>query len=142
MPAAAPARLQFAAGIPARRRSLISLTPLIDVVFILLVFFMLASSFADWRAIDLTPPATAGEGEPMTGAVLIDVRADGVRMSGVRVTPEQLRLLAERHVSRDADRLFIVRPVAGVELQAAIDVMDSLSVAGVERMSLAAGARQ
>ncbi len=30
---------------PRRRRSLISLTPLIDVVFILLVFFMLASSF-------------------------------------------------------------------------------------------------
>ena len=30
----------------------ISLTPLIDVVFILLIFFMLASSFLDWRAVD------------------------------------------------------------------------------------------
>ncbi|OOC09384.1 ExbD/TolR family protein, partial [Thioalkalivibrio halophilus] len=36
-----------------RRRNLISLTPLIDVVFILLVFFMLASSFLDWRAVEL-----------------------------------------------------------------------------------------
>ncbi len=42
-----------------RRRALISLTPLIDVVFILLVFFMLPSSFLDWRAIDLDPPGQA-----------------------------------------------------------------------------------
>jgi biopolymer transport protein ExbD len=33
------------------RRAVVSLTPLIDVVFILLVFFMLASSFVKWRAI-------------------------------------------------------------------------------------------
>ena len=32
---------------------MITLTPLIDVVFILLIFFMLASSFIDWRALDL-----------------------------------------------------------------------------------------
>ncbi|MEM6945656.1 MAG: biopolymer transporter ExbD, partial [Pseudomonadota bacterium] len=34
-----------------RKRLRISITPLIDVVFILLVFFMLASSFLDWRSI-------------------------------------------------------------------------------------------
>ena len=42
-----------------KKRPLISLTPLIDVVFILLVFFMLASSFLDWRSIDLSTPAAA-----------------------------------------------------------------------------------
>ena len=39
-----------------RRRPLISLTPLIDVVFILLVFFMLTSTFLDWRPIELNAP--------------------------------------------------------------------------------------
>ena len=34
---------------PSKRKAVISLTPLIDVVFILLVFFMLSSSFLDWR---------------------------------------------------------------------------------------------
>lgn len=37
------------------RKSRISLTPLIDVVFILLLFFMLSSSFIQWRAVDLQP---------------------------------------------------------------------------------------
>ena len=55
---AQPQRLADSFGQRAsRRRALIGLTPLIDVVFILLVFFMLASSFLDWRAIDLTAPA-------------------------------------------------------------------------------------
>jgi len=39
-----------------RRRLPISLTPLIDVVFILLVFFMLASSFEKHRAVELIAP--------------------------------------------------------------------------------------
>ena len=52
--------MKFATA-PSRRR-LISLTPLIDVVFILLIFFMLASSFLDWRAIGLDAPADATAG--------------------------------------------------------------------------------
>ena len=35
-------------------RKLIGLTPLIDVVFILLLFFMLTSSFFQWQSLDLT----------------------------------------------------------------------------------------
>ncbi|UZE94567.1 ExbD/TolR family protein [Alkalimarinus alittae] len=34
----------------------ISLTPLIDVVFILLLFFMLSSSFSHWFSIDISMP--------------------------------------------------------------------------------------
>ncbi|WP_420548041.1 ExbD/TolR family protein [Curvivirga sp.] len=40
-----------------RRKLMISLTPLIDVVFILLIFFMLASSFAKNRSLELNIPA-------------------------------------------------------------------------------------
>ncbi|THK40217.1 hypothetical protein E8Q33_15080, partial [Methylophaga sp. SB9B] len=38
----------------AAKRRLISLTPLIDVVFILLLFFMLSSGFTQWRQMDIT----------------------------------------------------------------------------------------
>lgn len=39
----------------------ISLTPLIDVVFILLIFFMLASSFQKMRSVELIPPQKGKE---------------------------------------------------------------------------------
>lgn len=48
-----------------RRRLPISLTPLIDVVFILLVFFMLASSFEKHRSVELVPPKE-GKGKSTT----------------------------------------------------------------------------
>ena len=46
-----------------RRRALISLTPLIDMVFILMVFFMLASSFQTWRAIAVTASQSSVVGQ-------------------------------------------------------------------------------
>lgn len=101
MPEKATAPPSLTAAISGRRRPLISLTPLIDVVFILLVFFMLASSFLDWRAIDLTPPARAGSGALMEGAMLVDVRPDGLRLSGERL---DLETLAGRVEARLADR--------------------------------------
>lgn len=120
-----------------RRRALISLTPLIDVVFILLVFFMLASSFLDWRAIDLDPPAGAGPANALTGAMLVDVRADGLRLSGeilpLNLIVERLRQLAGDH----PDRPVIVRPADGVSLQRTINVLDRLAGSGMRNISLA-----
>lgn len=43
-----------------RRRSVISLTPLIDVVFILLLFFMLASNFSQERSVPWTSVSDGG----------------------------------------------------------------------------------
>jgi len=55
----------------------VPLTPLVDVVFILLVFFMLASSFLDWR---VRPVAVAGPaaGSVSEGAVLDLLAGQGV----------------------------------------------------------------
>src|SRR3546814_18552679 len=64
------------------RRRLISLTPLIDVVFILLVFFMLASSFVDWRAIVLDTPAAATRAGASEGALLVRVGRDRIDFAG------------------------------------------------------------
>ncbi len=119
------------------RRALTSLTPLIDVVFILLVFFMLASSFLDWRAIDLDPPAKAGAANGLTGAMLVDIRADDLRLSGERLP---LNLIVERlkQVAGDhPDRAIVVRPADGVSLQRTVMVLDRLSASGMQNISLA-----
>ena len=119
-----------------RRRPLISITPLIDVVFILLVFFMLASSFLDWRSIDLNAPGRAG-GEPsMVGALLINVTQDGLRFAGQPITLSEL----DRHVSsrleQDPEQRVLVKPAPGVPFQSAVYVLDHLSRAGVIDLSL------
>lgn len=118
-----------------RRRAVISLTPLIDVVFILLVFFMLASSFLDWRSIDLAPPASAGAGASLTGAMLLEIRADALRLGGHPVTADEAERKIMAKVRETPDQRVLIEPAAGVTLQRTVDVLDRLSAAGVSTLS-------
>lgn len=126
-------------------RARISLTPLIDVVFILLVFFMLASSFLDWRAFDLSVGAPGSSAAPDDGTRLhIQVRADGSwRLNGEPVSVGDLQARVRERLDRDPQPGIRVEPQAGVPLQATIDVLDALRAAGAEQVSLvnAAGAQ-
>src|SRR3546814_13707697 len=69
-----------------RRRASISLTPLIDVVFILLIFFMLATSFVDDRAIEVGAPAAKLGGASLEGALPVALRHAGTRLAGWRLS--------------------------------------------------------
>lgn len=119
-----------------RRRAVISLTPLIDVVFILLIFFMLASSFLDWRSIELNAPGRAGGGSSVEGAVLVEIRKDGLRLSGETVSLDSLTRRITAMVAERADQKVLVRPAPGVVLQDTVQVLDRVAAAGVTQLSL------
>lgn len=119
-----------------RRRALISLTPLIDVVFILLVFFMLASSFLDWRAITLDAPAGAAAGSSAEGALLVEVRPDGLRLSGETVSLDALAARVAERVAATPDHRVVVKPAPGVALQDTVGVLDRLAAAGAADLTL------
>ncbi|MBA1147248.1 biopolymer transporter ExbD [Ectothiorhodospiraceae bacterium WFHF3C12] len=137
-PGRLPFKIERAAGRP---RVLISLTPLIDVVFILLVFFMLASSFLDWRSIDLHA-AQADQPEDTHGAtMLIQVTPDGLRLGGRPASQDELVAIVQRRAGADPGLRILVRPAPGVPLQRTIDVLDAVRAAGANRLSLVGGPR-
>lgn len=117
-----------------RRRAIISLTPLIDVVFILLVFFMLATSFVDWRVLDLAS-ARAGGNSAMNGAMLIDLRKDSLRLSGQTVTEEDLMRTLSSRFSADPAQRVLIKPEPGVPLQRAVDLVDRITAGGGRNIS-------
>lgn len=121
---------------PRRRRALISLTPLVDVVFVLLVFFMLSLSFLDWRAIDPSASGRADADTSMEGALLIEVRREGLFLSGEIVSLEVLGARVSDRVSERSDQRVVVQPEPGVSLQQAVQVLDRLTASGVTRVSL------
>lgn len=124
-----------------RRRQLISLTPLIDVVFILLVFFMLASSFLDWRSIELNTPGSGQEGQRLEGTLLIEIRQDSLRLSGETLTPETLIQRIKDLLAKNPDRRILVRPAENVIMQDTVTLLDSLAAAGVTDLSLIASSK-
>lgn len=130
---------RFSLAPPVRRRPIISLTPLIDVVFILLIFFMLASSFLEWRAIDLDPPVQAAAATSSDGAVVVEIDKEGLALDGRPVTFETL---AERVTAARADKPespVLIQPSEGIPLQQAVDVLDTLQAAGIEGITLTRG---
>ncbi len=114
------------------KRALIGLTPLIDVVFILLVFFMLVSSFTKWRTITLSPPQTLGGwSEGLAGAVLIEIHGGGdVRLSGEMMKLDGIEDRVRVLLNVVPDRRFVIEAGEGVALQDLVDLLDRLSVAG------------
>lgn len=136
MPALPTARLSLAPPNNGRRRNLISLTPLIDVVFILLVFFMLASSFLNWRSITLDAPKQTGTSASLELALLIEVRTDGLRLGGETMSLERIASRAATALAKKPDRPILVRPDDGVPVQDVVVIVDTLAAAGIGNMSL------
>ena len=121
---------------PRRKRPLISLTPLIDVVFILLVFFMLASSVLDWRAINLEPPVQTGAGTTDEPALLIEIESGGLSVAGSPITSEDLTGKVETALAERPDRPVLIAPASGIPLQRTVDVLDAVRSANAASIRL------
>jgi len=115
----------------ARRRPLISLTPLIDVVFILLVFFMLASSLQQYRSITLAAPADTAGQPTADDLIVVTVLASAVRIDAEEMTIDRaLARLKPAQSGPNAPHL-LLQPAPGVTLQRTVTVLDALN--GVAR---------
>ena len=125
--------MRFAPPVRARRRP--SLTPMIDVVFLLLVFFMLASRFGGVEALPL-PLASAGPAAAVADAPrLVDVTPLGVRLNGVAQGEDAL---AAAILSQGGghEAIVVLRPRDGAPLQRIVDVATALKGAGFTRLAL------
>ena len=120
------------------RRRPISLTPLIDVVFILLMFFMLTSTFTRWKAVDLRLPITSSDASLEQPQALL-LHTDG--SLSLRGRPFQLPdpdAGAALSAALDPVRPVVVFPEANTRVQTIISTFERLTAAGVSRAVLGA----
>jgi biopolymer transport protein ExbD len=123
--------------LPARRpRRRINLTPMIDVVLMLLVFFMMVSRFGGTQGIGLQVAAPAAPATPVDWSGpprLVSVGAEGLRLNGVAMAVEDLpEALADLMASPEDP--VILRTEAEAPVQALVAVMDALQAAGITRL--------
>jgi biopolymer transport protein ExbD len=125
-------------SIPARPRRAprLDLSPLIDVIFILLIFVVLVARFVDQERLDVTLPS-ADAGRPAEfDALMIVVRAGGeLSIEGVEVAPDELADVLAR-ARRRFDRAVVVADEAA-RVQAAVDAVSAAKLAGFGAVSLA-----
>ncbi|KIC32416.1 ExbD/TolR family protein [Leisingera sp. ANG-S5] len=123
---------------PARPRALISLVPMIDVMLILLVFFMVTSTYLNLDMIPAVKPSEAtAAGSPQTpvGTLMIRLGADGVPvLRGSALDSETLQATLTSAVANEPLTQVVILPSGAAQTQALITVMDAAALAGVTRL--------
>lgn len=123
---------------PRRHPRRMSLTPMIDVVFLLLIFFMLASRFGMDAVLPIAGGAEGAASDWQGPPRLVDVAPDALRLNGAEVAPEALAP-ALSALLPDPGAGVILRPQDGAALQRLVDVMDRLTAEGIGNLILIEG---
>ncbi|MEM9802781.1 MAG: biopolymer transporter ExbD [Planctomycetota bacterium] len=118
----------------------LNLAPMIDVVFLLLIFFMVATTFADKEkemSLEL-PGAESGEvQERQIEEIVVNVLADGaLRVDDVEHDRESLRELFVRAARANPETPVTIRGDRVSQLQAVTDVMDLCRVTGLRDIGI------
>jgi len=117
----------------------INMGPLVDMVFLLLIFFVVTTSFVKATGIEVDR-ATASSAELQErGTILVGVSAAGeVWFDGKEVDVRSVRGLVERSLAEDPEAGVVVVADRGSETGLVIRVMDQCRLAGASGVSLAA----
>ena len=122
----------------------INLTPLIDIVFQLLIFFLITTTFVQNPGIDVELPKASAQprqGEPET--VIIAVTEDGrIVHEGRVVSTEELTTRLEEHHRQRPSAMVIIQADTNTSHGKVVDVMDIARTVGFQALAIATAAAQ
>lgn len=114
-----------------KRVALLNVTPLIDVVFILLVFFMLTTNFARFRLIGVDTPEETEVVKEADAAIVILVKENGdLEYDNQPASVEEIAEKVADITDIDPGRGFLIRPERGVDMQKALDIFQLTKQSG------------
>ena len=111
----------------------IDLTPMLDVVFIMLIFFIVVASFLKESGIEVVRPDDNQPDDPNDSvSILFEVAADGqVWMENRRVDERAIRAVVQRILAEDPQAPMTVKVAKGATAGVPVAVIDAGREAGV-----------
>ncbi len=117
----------------------VNLTPMLDVVFIMLIFFIVTASFVKESGIEISRPGASTAVRKEKGNILIAISAnDQIWMNRRQVDPRALRANIERAHAENPQGAVIIQADKEAKTGLLVKVMDAARAAGVKSVSLAA----
>ncbi|MBF0450442.1 MAG: biopolymer transporter ExbD [Candidatus Magnetomorum sp.] len=114
------------------------LTSLIDIVFMLLIYFLLTTNFIIDEGIKIKLPQARSGAPQIQKDITVYVDKDGqAYLSDKQVSLSQLFTELKQMIGQNKDQLVIIKADRSVILNKAVKVMDMAKAAGAERLSLA-----
>jgi len=114
------------------------MAPLIDMVFILLIFFMLSTTFVRESGVEVSRPASAFAESIDQGFVPVAVDANGgVHVAGRVIAPDSVRDIAAV-LNESGRRRVLVQADRTVPTELLLQVLDTCRLAGADQVDVAA----
>ena len=122
-----------------KSESEVNLTPMLDVVFIMLIFFIVTASFVKESGIEISRPGASTAVRKEKGNILIAISAnDQIWMNRRQVDPRALRANIERAHAENPQGAVVIQADKEAKTGLLVQVMDAARSAGVKDISLAA----
>jgi biopolymer transport protein ExbD len=117
----------------------INLTPMLDVVFIMLIFFIVTASFVKEAGLDVNrPDAPVTESKPEDSNILVMITANNeIWIDRRLIDPRAVRANIERLHAENPDGSVVIQPNKKSTNKMLVIVMDAARQAGVYGISLA-----
>jgi biopolymer transport protein ExbD len=111
----------------------IDLTPMLDVVFIMLIFFIVVASFIKEAGVEVNRPDDNQQTDPEDSvSIVVEVAADNqIWMENRRVDARAVRANIQRLLAEDPEAPVTVKVEKGAEAGVVVDVADAAREAGV-----------
>jgi len=117
----------------------INITPMLDIVFIMLIFFIVTTSFIRETGIDPQRPEAATAARQDRGNILIAISATGqIWMDKRQVELESVRQRIEQARNESPESTVVIIADERSETGILIDLMDQIRLGGILNVSVAA----
>ena len=117
----------------------INITPMLDIVFIMLIFFIVTTSFTKETGAAIVKPVAEQAVALRNGTILIGVRPnDDIWMAKRQIELREVRQMVERARSENPEGSVVIIADRGAKIGTVTQVMDQVRLAGVEGVSISA----
>lgn len=118
----------------------INITPMLDIVFIMLIFFIVTTSFVKERGLDLSRPSQADN--PPTkedkGPIVVKIsNLSQITINDRMVDSGAIRANLEREKANKPDSPLIIAADPDAEIDAVVSVLDAAKIAGIDKINVA-----
>ena len=117
----------------------IDMTPMLDIVFIMLIFFIVTTSFVKEAGIEINRPKAANATTAKSANIFIAVRQnDEVWMDKRQVDIERVSANIERMLAEQPTDTVVIQADKDAKHGTVVKVMDQVKAAGIDKISIAA----
>jgi biopolymer transport protein ExbD len=125
--------------IPAEEETELDMTPMLDIVFIMLIFFIVTTSFVKESGVVVNTPQASTAAQQKSANIFIAITESGeVWIDRRPVDPRSVRAIVARLHADNPEGSVIIQSDESAATGILVDVMDQVRLAGVEGIAIAA----